>query len=222
MNNIPQSKHYNLTHYQQRYNWDCGISCILMILSTAQRKQFLNNFESICKEEGFGVSTWTIDLCYLLQRYNVRHEYYTQTLGIDPNYKKHMYYTRIIDKDERRVLRRFKEAKARGLSVEKRTVGMPVIVSHLARHGPIILLTNASLLVCEICRKTIRDRFGYAGHYVVLCGYDITTRKLFYHNPEVRDGHVCRCFSGAMDNARVAFGTDQDIIFIYEKTNRKK
>ncbi|XP_064555117.1 protein GUCD1 isoform X2 [Drosophila montana] len=222
MNNIPQSKHYNLTHYQQRYNWDCGVSCILMILSTAQRKQFLNNFETICKEEGFGVSTWTIDLCYLLQRYNVRHEYFTQTLGIDPSYKKHMYYTRIIDKDERRVLRRFKEAKVRGLSVEQRTVDMPVIVSHLARHGPIILLTNASLLVCEICRKTIRERFGYAGHYVVLCGYDITTRKLFYHNPEVRDGHVCRCFSGAMDTARIAFGTDQDIIFIYEKTNRKK
>lgn len=28
----------------------------------------------------------------------------------------------------------------------------------------------------------------YAGHYVVLCGYDMAAQKLFYHNPEVHDG----------------------------------
>ncbi|XP_034098558.1 protein GUCD1 isoform X2 [Drosophila nasuta] len=217
MNVLPQSKHYNLTHYQQRYNWDCGLSCILMILSTTQREQFLNNFEAICKEEGFGSSTWTIDLCYLLQRYQVRHEYYTQTLGIDPNYTQHMYYSKIIDKDEKRVTRKFKDAKAHGLRVMQRTVDMDVIIKHLARNGPVILLTNASLLTCDICKRNALEKFGYAGHYVVLCGYDMDSKKLYYHNPEVHDGHICRCLSEAMDTARTAFGTDQDIIFIYEQ-----
>ncbi|XP_023179543.1 protein GUCD1 isoform X2 [Drosophila hydei] len=222
MTSVPQTKQYNITHFQQRYNWDCGVSCILMVLSTAQRKQFLTNFESICKEEGFGVSTWTIDLCYLLLRYHVRHEYFTQTIGVDPSYKKHTYYSHIMDRDEKRVLRRFKDAATRGLRIQQRTVNMHGIVMHLARNGPIILLTNASQLICEVCRRTIREKIGFAGHYVVLCGYDAEAHKIFYNNPETRDGHTCRCSTASMDTARTAFGTDQDIIFIYEKSKRKK
>ncbi|EDW43995.1 GM18874 [Drosophila sechellia] len=42
-----------------------------MILSAQQREQLLGNFEAVCGEEGFGSSTWTIDLCYLLMRYQV-------------------------------------------------------------------------------------------------------------------------------------------------------
>ncbi|KAH8289331.1 hypothetical protein KR054_003869 [Drosophila jambulina] len=236
MNGLPPSKHYNLTHYQQRYNWDCGLSCIIMILSAQQRAELLDNFEAVCRDEGFGSSTWTIDLCYLLMRYQVRHEYFTQTLGIDPNYAQHTYYSKIIDKDERRVTRKFKDARAHGLRVEQRTVGMEVILRHLARHGPVILLTNASLLTCEVCKRNVLEKFGcfylqcvplktclppdykrYAGHYVVLCGYDMAAEKLFYHNPEVHDGHICRCLIESMDTARRAYGTDEDIIFIYEK-----
>lgn len=160
MNVLPQSKHYNLTHYQQRYNWDCGLSCILMILATPLREHFLNNFESICKEEGFGSSTWTIDLCYVLHRYQVHHDYYTQTLGVDPSYSQHNYYSQIIDKDEKRVTRRFKEAKAHGLHVVQRTVDIQVIMKHLANKGPVILLTNASLLTCEICKPNALESFG--------------------------------------------------------------
>ncbi|EDX01360.1 protein GUCD1 isoform X1 [Drosophila yakuba] len=240
MNGLPPSKHYNLTHYQQRYNWDCGLSCIIMILSAQQREQLLGNFEAVCGEEGFGSSTWTIDLCYLLMRYQVRHEYFTQTLGIDPNYAQHTYYSKIIDKDERRVTRKFKDARAHGLRVEQRTVDMEVILRHLARHGPVILLTNASLLTCEVCKRNVLEKFGcfhlpcivqntrlrgpkrYAGHYVVLCGYDMAAQKLFYHNPEVHDGHICRCLIDSMDTARRAYGTDEDIIFIYEKQATKE
>ncbi|KAH8420576.1 hypothetical protein KR009_011545 [Drosophila setifemur] len=229
------SKHYNLTHYQQRYNWDCGISCIIMILGTQQREELLNNFEAVCEAEGFGSSTWTIDLCYLLLRYQVRHEYFTRTLGIDPNYTQHSYYAKIIDKDELRVTRKFRDAKFFNLRVEQRTVVMEVVLRHLASHGPVILLTNASLLTCDVCKRNVLEKFGcfqihciarntrplpdhkrYAGHYVVLCGYDLPSHKIFYHNPEVHDGHICRCNVDSMDTARRAYGTDEDIIFIYE------
>lgn len=59
---------HNVEHYQQRYNWDCGVSCVLMMLPREQREEMLNNFEEICEDEGFRQSTWTIDLCYLLKR----------------------------------------------------------------------------------------------------------------------------------------------------------
>ncbi|XP_039959980.1 protein GUCD1 isoform X1 [Bactrocera tryoni] len=231
MEAIPDQKHYNLTHYQQRFNWDCGISCIIMILSTSQREVLLHDFDKICAEEGFGSSTWTIDLCFLLQRFQVRHEYYTKTLGIDPSYSEHSYYTKIINKDEKRVTRKFQEARLHGVSVEQRTIEMEQLLQHLGRRGPVILLTNASLLTCEICKKNVLEKFGcfqlscivnntrtpqsYAGHYIVLCGYDLKSQLVFYHNPEVQDEHVCRCTVAAMDVARKAYGTDEDVILIF-------
>ncbi|XP_053951730.1 protein GUCD1 isoform X2 [Anastrepha obliqua] len=215
MEAIPDQKHYNLSHYQQRFNWDCGISCIIMILSTSQRETLLHDFDKICAEEGFGSSTWTIDLCYLLQRFQVRHEYYTKTLGIDPSYSEHSYYTKIIDKDEKRVTRKFKEAHVHGLHVEHRTIEMEELLQHLGRRGPVILLTNASLLTCEVCKRNVLEKFGYAGHYVVLCGYDLKSQLIYYHNPEVHDEHVCRCTTAAMDVARKAYGTDEDVILIF-------
>ncbi|KAL3271171.1 hypothetical protein HHI36_021668 [Cryptolaemus montrouzieri] len=63
----------SLKHHTQSYNWDCGISCVLMVLSDKNREYFLNNKRQICEEEGFNTSTWTIDLCYLLRRFGVRH-----------------------------------------------------------------------------------------------------------------------------------------------------
>lgn len=42
-----------LTHVQQKYNWDCGISCVLMVLSEEKRKDLLKNFAEVCAEEGF-------------------------------------------------------------------------------------------------------------------------------------------------------------------------
>lgn len=59
---------HSLKHYQQRHNWDCGLSCVLMTLQEAQREQILQDLANIIDEEGFEQSTWTIDLCYLLKR----------------------------------------------------------------------------------------------------------------------------------------------------------
>ena len=59
---------HRVSHYQQKYNWDCGLSCVLMLLQGEQRMEALHNLDNICREEGFNQSTWTIDLCYLLKR----------------------------------------------------------------------------------------------------------------------------------------------------------
>ena len=66
--NSPVTNRYTLIHYQQKYNWDCGLSCVLMVLTDDERRRALQNMKNILQEEGFGTSTWTIDLCYLLKR----------------------------------------------------------------------------------------------------------------------------------------------------------
>jgi len=57
-----------VAHHQQRYHWDCGLSCCLMLLTDHNRKFVLSNLNKFVEEEGFGDSTWTIDLCYILHR----------------------------------------------------------------------------------------------------------------------------------------------------------
>ena len=60
----------SVQHCQQQFNWDCGLSCVLMALDAADeftaKEDISSDIEKVCKAEGFGHSTWTIDLCYLL------------------------------------------------------------------------------------------------------------------------------------------------------------
>lgn len=54
VSNPPQSYHHSVVHFRQRYDWDCGIACVMMMLTRRQRQEFLRNFDQICAEEAFG------------------------------------------------------------------------------------------------------------------------------------------------------------------------
>ena len=67
---IPIRLRRSIYHYQQKSNWDCGLSCVFMALSEVDdttREKLIEDAPEICRKEGFGHSTWTIDLCYLLK-----------------------------------------------------------------------------------------------------------------------------------------------------------
>ena len=102
-------------------------------------------------EEGFGESTWTIDLCYILERFRIKFKYTTITIGVDPGYCKEAFYNKVIAKDYDRVNRRFQEAESRGMKIVETSITFAEILSHLQTAGPIIILTNANLLRCSRC-----------------------------------------------------------------------
>jgi len=106
-----------LQHQRQKYQWDCGLACVLMILPQENRKFFLQNFNQVCSQEGFDkrygflmnknicyiifalfYSTWTIDLAYLLKRFELDSLFYTTTLGIQPAYNGQPFYAKVIQK----------------------------------------------------------------------------------------------------------------------------
>ncbi|XP_025837554.1 protein GUCD1 isoform X2 [Agrilus planipennis] len=220
--NFPDKLLIQLCHYKQKSNWDCGISCVLMVLPRIYRESLLKHLPDVCKVEGFNKSTWTIDLCYLLKKYNVQHKFYTITLGIHPGYSRSSFYRHILSKDEERVKKRFAAAKQNGISVRKKSLKMQQILDHL-KNGPAILLTNANLLFCDICktnrltselRKCFPWPITYQGHYVVLCGYNCINNKVYYRNPSLSD-RVCVMSSNDLEHARKSYGTDEDIILIY-------
>lgn len=126
--------------------------------------------------------------------------------------------------DAERVMDRFRYAEGCGVLVEQRSVSLPDILSHLLLQKPIIILTNARLLQCRLCafsstRHSLRKAcFGscgapYQGHFVVLRGFDDRNQLMYYSNPSVRE-EVCCCTYDEMEEARLAYGTDEDIIFV--------
>ena len=84
----PSSLTRHIRHHQQRSHWDCGLSCVLMCVSDQVRESISRDISAICREEDFGQSTWTIDLCYLLRHRSPQSKFYytTITLGVDPGY----------------------------------------------------------------------------------------------------------------------------------------
>lgn len=221
---IPAFVEHPLVHFRQRYDWDCGLSCILMLLGRNERRTFLADFKNICNDGGFGESTWTIDLCYILKDFGLKHRYFTTTFGANQSHLGKEYY-KCFNADETRVNEKFANASSCGIPIEIMSVSHQFLQEHLANHGNIILLTNASLLYCDLCKSNklsmeLRSCLGlkpsYMGHYIILCGYDQRIQKFLYRNPAFKD-KVCFMSFDSIDKARKASGTDEDIIFLYDK-----
>ena len=84
----PETVIRQINHYQQRSHWDCGLSCVLMCLNEEERQDISKDVSEVCREEEFGQSTWTIDLCYLIRHRSPQtlFHYTTTTIGVDPDY----------------------------------------------------------------------------------------------------------------------------------------
>lgn len=162
MDGLPCHKEYNLTYCPQINNTDCGLTCVSMLLEPSSKQFLIDNLDEIRTAAGFGHSTWTIDLCYVLRRFNVKFVYFTKTIGVDESRISDPNYEKSCAKDKSRVKRRFMEAESNGISIDKRTVEISALVRHLANDGPLILLINDSTLECGICRKKkVKDNVKY-------------------------------------------------------------
>lgn len=113
------SVNISLRHKLQQDYWDCGLSCVAMVLPRKKSAYFSKNKHEIIREEGIEFrfvfkkihfhpvlvfsdkvlhiySTWTIDLAYLLKRFDIKFKYYTSTIGICPVYYQHQYYKTVL------------------------------------------------------------------------------------------------------------------------------
>ncbi|XP_046963731.1 protein GUCD1 [Vanessa cardui] len=207
----------NIPHIQQRYNWDCGVTCVLMVLPEDDRNDFLTNFSKICEEEGYGQTTCTIDLCYLLKRYNIEHCMYT--ISQLPNKRTLRTFSNTVSQAAARIRKRFASASIHGIKVVDAVLSTKDILSHVTSKGPAIVLVDAALLSCDLCKHNkltseFRRLLGgsYRGHYIVVVGW--SGGKLLYLDP-ARPTPLCATVPARLQNSRLAPGTDCDIILIY-------
>lgn len=211
----------HIPHVRQNYDWDCGLACLKMIL------QFFNitfnDFDSVYESLNCETRVWTIDLCIILSHYEIPCKYYTITLGVDQNYSKERYYRTNYNKDTHRVNSQFHNAQTLGIVVEKRSLKLDEIITHLLCSHLIIILVNWNLMDCNWCCKNKclhsssscigKLPLGYQGHFIVLCGCDYDKRLVFYKNPSFKE-ELCCCSWKILEQGRKSYGTDEDVIFI--------
>ncbi|XP_050353631.1 protein GUCD1 isoform X2 [Nymphalis io] len=208
---------HSIPHIQQRYKWDCGVTCVLMVLSEGDRNDFITNFFKICEEEGFGQTTCTIDLCYLLKRYNIKHCMFTTSHL--PNKRILRTFSGTVNKAALRIRKRFENASIDGIKIVDSVLSTRDILHHVTSKGPAIVLVDAALLSCDLCKHNkltseFRRILGgmYRGHYIVVVGW--SSGKLLYLDP-ARSSPLCATVPARLQNSRLAPGTDRDIILIY-------
>ncbi|XP_069789867.1 protein GUCD1 isoform X5 [Narcine bancroftii] len=142
--------------------------------------------------------------------------------GVASFYRKH------FDTEEDRVNQLFACAAAHGVKVEKRSVTIQEIQEHLSQGHVAVVLVNAILLVCDLCSPPIKfccllpigqkcfcRKPDYQGHFIVVCGYNRASGCIFYNNPAYTDRVCCTSVSN-FNEARVSYGTDEDILFVYK------
>lgn len=123
--------------------------------------------------------------------------------------------------DVQRVLERFKHASSHGVVVEQGATTLTDILNHLSLEGPVILLTNAHFLMCIRCarvmplfRSCLPCSPPYQGHFILLIGFDFKKNHVYYRDPSLRN-RICSISFSKLDEARQSYGTDEDVIFIY-------
>lgn len=221
----PSSVEIPLYHVQQEGSWDCGIACVAMVLSDDHRSELLSKLNAVGEEEGFKNSVWTIDLAYLLKKYDVPHVFYTITLGVDSGYAEEEFYRKVLDVDQERVQKRFEDAADYSIKVIQRSLSLDEILDHISTQQPAIVLVDSNLLHCDSCGLSLfkggslsmwpccSAKGSYNGHFIVICGYNHNTQKILYRNPTHKN-RICLTSYNEFETARHAYGTDDDIILL--------
>ncbi|CAB1321780.1 unnamed protein product [Coregonus sp. 'balchen'] len=199
----------NVPVIRQLYHWDCGLACARMVLKYLHPVSD-EEFQGACWELKLTESVWTIDLAYLMCQLGVRHRFCTQTLGVDKGFRN--------------------QAESKSVVVKQCSVTIQEIQEHLDESHVAIVLVNAVVLVCELCSSPVKyccflpvgqkcfcRKPEYQGHFVVVCGFNRSTGCIFYNNPAYSDRVCCTSISN-FEEARMSYGTDEDILFIFKES----
>ncbi|KAJ1864065.1 hypothetical protein LPJ73_000365 [Coemansia sp. RSA 2703] len=138
----------------QQDSWDCGLACVCMILRAFG--QATCSISQLARQANTD-SVWTIDLAVLIHR-NVHADFtfYTQCVGINPEYSSNDFYQGAIDDDEVRVQKLFSRVLA-DQSVRIMEIVIPLIDLErflVHRQYVAILLVDKAVLKCVSCEMT--------------------------------------------------------------------
>ncbi|KAK9813421.1 hypothetical protein WJX73_007592 [Symbiochloris irregularis] len=212
---VPGIRFRPVPHVEQRFSWDCGLACTLMVLQAAGiGAETLSSLHRRCRTS----SIWTIDLAHLLRHFHIHVQFLTQMVGANPAYADERFYMEQLQEDTVRVRHLFETASAKGIDLQCRSISAEELGKFLAidGHVAIVLLDKGILTGSKAAvqaRSCEQSESSYAGHYVVLTGFLPTSDRFLMLDPALEPAAL-PVSSTALDAARKAFGTDEDLLLI--------
>ena len=209
---------------RQEESWDCGLACVRMALGVLGH----NATHASLTQRLASRSVWSIDLAYLLHDYGVECEFITARVGMEASlYQGVGFYDECIAADSRRVSFLFKRASAEGVQVRQHTLNGTELWNLMRDEDTLVIaLIDAAKLYSRVVpadRSATTDvpaaipandsATDFMGHYVMLVGLD-DQRGGFLVNDPGRDEERTFVRSESLEAARLASGTDQDLILI--------
>ncbi|EFJ26551.1 hypothetical protein SELMODRAFT_97002, partial [Selaginella moellendorffii] len=204
-------------HVRQLRSWDCGLACVSMVLRALGIESCnLKTLSQLCRN----TSIWTVDLAYLLRHFSVDVAFLTITLGANPLLAVESFYKDNMEADEKRVNKLFEKAPQAGIQIQWRSISGEELAMLIlsGRYLAIALVDKHKLRYflfsnSEYFLRASPGDVDFAGHYVVICGYDLETNEF-----EIKDPSSSSCSDKlpleALDEARKSFGTDEDILLV--------
>ncbi|KAK3230981.1 hypothetical protein Dsin_002862 [Dipteronia sinensis] len=219
---LPCAHFVEVPHINQLFTWDCGLACVSMVLRTFGINSYnIQGLADLCCT----TSIWTVDLAYLLQKFNIRFSYFTVTFGANPNYSVETFYKEQLPNDLVRVDMLFQKARGAGINIEfnrwNRNFSNDIIrklyCNCVSRPIQIKSILDGDVIIPGF----YGNDSGYTGHYVVICGYDVDADEFEIRDPASSRIHE-RVSSKRLEEARKSFGTDEDILLISLDKNEKQ
>jgi hypothetical protein len=206
----------SIHHVHQIETWDCGIACLLMVMT------FLNVIQNIEEERLFmfqAVATqsiWSIDLVNIIEIYKKRNVhisylYCSMTLQVDESHQALAFYEQAFPVDQIRVKHLLHQAQEHQWHILEIELSISHVLEMLRRPNCIaIALIDNSILM----RRVYGAQFS--GHYIVLSGIRESDGTLQIHNPTSRNNFDYISLQ-VFQQAWMAKGTDRDVIFISKR-----
>jgi len=195
--------------YKQESKFDCGPTALKMVLEFLDKPYSKEQLFDLVDSDRSGI-TWSIGLAKSAAELGFKTEFYTTSLGFNPeNYKLEFYNKKADDSSstEQKLERLKQEAVKFKVYLNERSLSLKEILSKINEDGIAIILLDWSKIL-----KTDK----YTGHFVPIVGFD--DNNVYVHNQDLRNPQAYLAIErGLFENARKSKGTDEDIIFIHRK-----
>jgi len=217
----------DLMHIEQTELWDCGVTCLSMILQSMQKE---NSTLAELKKQHFGTITWTLNLAYILHEYKIPYTYYTRSTKINVNYETDVFSLQqkvpekeMFLKQLELVLEKEKNIEVNNIQIIRGGINSNQLKNFLLSGNVAITLVNSLLIGCKHCHsnlfqgnqmsKLVIDGEPFRGHYILIVGYNQEKDVFLYKNPSSSQS-VCFAPSSVVEEARRSYGTEENIIIV--------
>ena len=204
-------------HTRQGATWDCGLACLLSLLTTHHIPTTLPQLRSLLTSD----SVWTVDLLALLAHYQLHAVLYTTYTGANPSHSTKQFYSTQWTADSQRITRLFQlydtPTGTAGVRVERRALDADSVYGWLERGSLVLLLVDPRYLHCPHCHthQSLTLSSHFLGHFILLtrCERRATTSSSSSSGNEQRSAIGFGRRSGGLDRSEAAAAGDVRLLW---------